>query len=77
MKTIERIATALCLALSIFVMASAIVALWHPREHVPIRWKYNAPRPPWTDYEQEFTRHPSAAWGYGGLNAIYQLEPVP
>jgi hypothetical protein len=27
---------------------------------------FNAPRPPWTDSEQEFTRHPSKEWGYGG-----------
>jgi hypothetical protein len=30
------------------------------------RWRYNAPRPPWTNYEQEFTRHPSADFGYAG-----------
>jgi hypothetical protein len=27
---------------------------------------FNAPRPPWTNYEQEFTRHPSKEWGYAG-----------
>jgi hypothetical protein len=31
-----------------------------------IRWRFNAPRPPWTNYEQEMTRHPSPQWGYAG-----------
>lgn len=37
------------------------------------RWRYNAPRAPWTNYEQEFTRHPDPYWGYGGINS----RPLP